>query len=302
MTLKSNILTVAAFSILIQALLGGVPPAAAQGSQESGPAAALSAALTAACRADQAHFANYLTPANASAFHALPEDQRTAFLARFSLTNEAGKTLVSTDARNHTVLRCEAPQVTVEFRFGDARTSENLAFVPVTVANSEQTEFGLVRESGGWRLLSLGLVLLDIPQLSKQWAQGRESSQEDAALATLSDLKDAVETYRRAFGKLPQSLAQLGPAPRDEISPEQASLVDEHLAAGSGDGYHFRYRIVPAADENDEKFELAATPDDYGKTSRRSFFLDTAGKVHGADRQGSPAAPDDPLIEAEKTP
>ena len=302
MTLKSNILTVAAFSILIQALLGGVPPAAAQGSQESGPAAALSAALTAACRADQAHFANYLTSENASAFHALPEDQRTAFLARFSLTNEAGKTLVSTDARNHTVLRCEAPQVTVEFRFGDARTSENLAFVPVTVANSEQTEFGLVRESGGWRLLSLGLVLLDIPQLSKQWAQGHEASQEDAALATLSDLKDAVETYRRAFGKLPQSLAQLGPAPRDEISPEQASLVDEHLAAGSGDGYHFRYRIVPAADENDEKFELAATPDDYGKTGRRSFFLDTAGKVHGADRQGSPAAPDDPLIEAEKTP
>jgi type II secretory pathway pseudopilin PulG len=302
MTLKSNISTVAAFSILIPALLGGVPPAAAQGSQESGPAAALSAALTAACRADQAHFANYLTPENASAFHALPEDQRTAFLARFSLTNEAGKTLVSTDARNHTVLRCEAPQVTVEFRFGDARTSENLAFVPVTVANSEQTEFGLVRESGGWRLLSLGLVLLDIPQLSKQWAQGREASQEDAALATLSDLKDAVETYRRAFGKLPQSLAQLGPAPRDEISPEQASLVDEHLAAGGGDGYHFRYRIVPAADENDEKFEVAATPDNYGKTGRRSFFLDTSGKVHGADRQGSPAAPDDPLIEGEKTP
>jgi len=302
MTPRPAIWTVVTLWILIAALFGAAPPSAAQGSQESGPAAALSAALTAACRADQAHFANYLTPDNASAFRALPEEQRAAFLARFSLTDEAGKTLISTDAQNHTVLRCEAPQVTVEFRFGDVRTSENLAFIPVTVEASQQTEFGLVRESGGWRLLSLGLVLLDIPQLSKQWAQKREASREDAALAALSALKDAVETYRRAFGKLPESLAQLGPAPKDEISPDQASLVDEHLAAGSGGGYHFRYRIVPAAEQNDEKFELAATPDDYGKTGRRSFFLDSDGKVHGADRHGSVAAADDPLIEAEKTP
>lgn len=299
MTSIPGILSVALF--LIFGLFGSVQ-LAAQESQDSGPAAALSAALTAACRADQDHFANYLTRDNASAFRALPEDQRVAFLDRFSLTSQAGKTLISTDAQNHTVLRCEAPQVTVEFRFGDARTSENLAFIPVTVAASEQTEFGLVRESGGWRLLSLGLVLLDIPQLSKQWAQTRESSQEEGALASLRSLRDAVETYRRAFGKLPESLAQLGPAPKDEISPEQASLVNEHLAAGTEGGYHFRYRIVPAAEQTDEKFELAATPDDYGKTGRRSFFLDTDAKVHAADRHGSVGGPDDPLIEDEKTP
>jgi hypothetical protein len=287
--------------LLIFVLLGSAQ-LPAQGSKDSGPAAALSAALTAACRADQDHFANYLTPDNASAFHALPEDQRVAFLARFSLTSQAGKTLISTDAQNHTVLRCEAPQVTVEFRFGDARASDNLAFIPVTVAASERTEFGLVRESGGWRLLSLGLVLLDIPQLSKQWAQTRDSVQEEGALASLRALREAVETYRRAFGKLPESLAQLGPAPKDEISPEQASLVNEHLAAGNEGGYHFRYRIVPAAEQADEKFELAATPDDYGKTGRRSFFIDTDAEVHAADRQGSVGGPDDPLIEAEKTP
>jgi hypothetical protein len=299
MTLKPGILSVAL--LLIFGFFGSVH-LAAQERQDSGPAAALSAALTAACRADQDHFANYLTRDNASAFRALPEDQRVAFLARFSLTSEAGKTLVSTDPQNHTVLRCEAPQVTVEFRFGDARASENLAFIPVTVAASEQAEFGLVRESGGWRLLSLGLVLLDIPQLSKQWARTRESSQEESALASLGALREAVETYRLSFGKLPESLAQLGPAPKDEISPEQASLVNEHLASGTEGGYHFRYRIVPAAEQTDEKFELAATPDDYGKTGRRSFFLDTDAKVHAADRHGSVGGPDDPLIEAEKTP
>ena len=146
----SIILATVASTILLAAALN---PAAmnAQESPESGPVAALSAALTAACRADQAHFANYLTPDSAAAFRALPEEQRSAFLRRFSLLDEAGKTLVSSDPQNHTVLRCQAPQVTVEFRFGDARTRENLAFIPVTVAGSEQTEFGLVRESGGWQ-------------------------------------------------------------------------------------------------------------------------------------------------------
>jgi type II secretory pathway pseudopilin PulG len=297
----SIILATVASTILLAAALN---PAAmnAQESPESGPVAALSAALTAACRADQAHFANYLTPDSAAAFRALPEEQRSAFLRRFSLLDEAGKTLVSSDPQNHTVLRCQAPQVTVEFRFGDARTRENLAFIPVTVAGSEQTEFGLVRESGGWRLLSLGLMLLDVPQLSKQWAQDRAASQEDDAIAAIHSLQDAIESYRRAFGKLPESLAQLGPAPKDEISPEKASLVDENLAAGSGDGYQFRYRIVPAADENDAKFELGATPGDYGKTGRRSFFVDTAGKIHAADRHGSVASAEDPLAEAEKAP
>jgi hypothetical protein len=78
--------------------------------------------------------------------------------------------------------------------------------------------------------------------------------------------------------------------------------VNEHLAAGSDAGYKFRYRIVPASNEADATFELAATPDDYGKTGQRSFFLDRAGKLHGADKGGTVAAPDDPLVAGEKAP
>ncbi len=104
-----------------------------------------------------------------------------------------------------------------------------------------------------------------------------------------------------SWGKLPESLAQLGPAPPDQISPEQASLVNEHLAAGSQRGYSYRYRIVPAPDGGETAFELAAAPEDYGKTGRRSFFLDTKGKVHAADKHGAVATSDDPPIEGEKT-
>ena len=271
-------------------------PLCAQDGTESDPGSALAAALSAACRANEPHFANYLTQQNAAAFKALPAEQRTSLLQRFALVGEAGKPLLDSDPQNHIVLRCQTPEATTEFRFGDPRVHENLAFVPVDVVDGQRTQFGLVRENGGWRLISLGLVLLDIPQLSKQWAESDLAAHEDAAVATLRGLADAIETYRRAYGKLPDSLAQLGPAPKDQISPEQASLVNEHLAAGSTAGYRFRYRIVSSSEEENQTFELAAVPEAYRKTGRRSFFMDAAGKIHAADKHGELATADDSLV------
>jgi hypothetical protein len=274
--------------------------------QASGAAAALVGALTAACRANENEFANYLTADNAAAFRTLPADQRGSFMKRFSLSDNAGRPLVSSDAQNHTVFRCVTDEQTAEFRFGAAKTSDNLAFIPVTVVDAEQTRFGLIRENGGWRLLSLGLVLLDVPQLSKEWAESDLAASEDAAVTTLHSLADAIRTYRDAYGKLPESLGQLGPAPKGQISDQQASLIDEKLAAGSVGGYRFQYRVIAAGTEpsdgaepaqpSDPKFELVATPEIYGKSGRRSFFLDRAGKLHGADKHGQLAAADDPLI------
>jgi len=274
----------------------------AKDGSETDPVAALSAALGAACRSNEGQFANYLTEDSVAAFRALPAQQRAALLKRFSLADGTGKLLVSSDDRGHAILRCEAPEQTVEFRFGDVRRHENLAFVPVKAVDSQETEFGLVRENGGWRLLSLGLLVLDIPQLSKQWAAQDLATQEDRAVDALREIGEAIRSYRRAFGKLPDALAQLGPAPKNEISPDQASLLSAELAAGAAGGYHFRYRILPAEADSEATFELAASPDKYGQTGKRSFFLDGAGKVHGADKQGAVAQPADPLIVGEKAP
>ena len=52
------------------------------------PAAALSAAFMAACRANETQFATFLTTDNAAAFRALPAVQRTAFLKRFALSDQ----------------------------------------------------------------------------------------------------------------------------------------------------------------------------------------------------------------------
>ncbi|MGH9746157.1 MAG: hypothetical protein ACRD59_08615 [Candidatus Acidiferrales bacterium] len=301
--MKSRPIIAAALAILFASAAAALIPEAthAQENAASGAATALSAALSAACRANETQFANYLTADSAAAFRALPAIQRTALVRRFALTDDPGKPLASTDAQNHTVLRCEASKATIEYRFGDARVHENLAFIPVTVANSERTEFGLIRENGAWRLLSLGLVLLDIPQLAKQWDASDLIAREEAAVQSLRDLAAAIERYSRAWGKLPESLAALGPAPPGDISPEQASLVNANLAAGKQNGYLFRYRIVPDANGNDTRFELAATPEKYGENGRRSFFLDSEGKIHADDKHGAVAGPDDPLLAGEKS-
>lgn len=275
--------------------------ARAQDGHETDPAAALSSALAAACRANQTQFAVYLTADSAVAFRGLPEDQRTQFVKRFSLSDSPGRPLLSSDAQNHVVLRCETPDTTIEFRQGNTRLRENLAFVPITVVGGENTEFGMVREGGGWKLLSLGLVLIDVPQLAKQWAKQDLDEREAEAVETLRGVADAVDTYRRAFGKLPDSLGQLGPSPPGEVSPERASLLNEHVSAGEQGGYHFRYRIASGSDQSNGGFELVATPDEYGKTGRRSFFYDSVGKIHAADKQGAMASVADPVLADEKT-
>ncbi|HTV58501.1 MAG TPA: hypothetical protein VMJ93_06485 [Verrucomicrobiae bacterium] len=268
--------------------------------KEVDPSAALISALTAACRMRDSKFAIYLTADNAAAFRALPPAQRIAFMRRLSLTDNPGHPLLSSDAANHPILRCEAMDGTSEFRLGSARIHENLAFVPVSVPGGQQTKFGMVREGGGWRIISLGLVLFDIPELSQEWVAADLAAGEDAAQKTLQDLAATIRRYDDAFGRLPESLSELGPAPQGQISPEQANLIDASLADGRENGYVFRYRIVPDPAGPSTKFELAASPAEYGKTGRRSFFLDSQGNMHGGDKHGAVATIDDPVLSAEK--
>lgn len=297
---RSAVAVIAKIALVAAAVSYVTARAAAQERAASDAATALTAALSAACRANQTQFANYLTADNATAFKALPDNQRVALMRRFALTDDPGAPLASSDPQNNVVLRCEAAKATVEYHFGKPRIHESLAFIPVTVINLEDTEIGMIRENGAWRLLSLGVVLLDIPQLAKQWEAADLVAREEAAVQTLRDLAGAIQAYNRAWGKLPESLAELGPAPPGQISPEQAALVNANLAAGKQGGYLFRYRINPDTAGNDTKFELAATPDKYGQNGRRSFFLDNDGKIHGDDKHGVVATPEDPLIAGEK--
>jgi type II secretory pathway pseudopilin PulG len=281
--------------------------ARAQQPVPASPETALSETLSAACRQDAAAFANFLTSDNATAYRALPGPQRTALMKRFVLLEDHGRPLLSTSTSGHPIIRCESPGIAIEMRFGETRLRENLAFVPMQIPlpgePARSITFGLVREGGNWKLLSVGLILLDIPSMAKQWEQADLEAREDDAVAALRTLATALETYRRAYGKLPDALDPLGPAPKGGISPEAAGLVDAELAAGNKDGYAIRYRIVPPAGTLSEedanratRFDLAATPVEYGKTGRRSFFLDSGGMLRGADKQGAVASSTDPRV------
>jgi len=283
---------------LVWLALAGIGPARAQETPAAGPMAALAEALSAACRQDPQAFARYLLPPSAAAYNALPESERLGLLRRFSLASSPGRPLLSGGVTSETVLRCESPSLTVEFHFDAPRTYDTLAFIPAEVVGGEKTQFGLARQGNNWRLLSLGLLLLDIPQLEEQWAKQQLEARELSAIEHLHQLADAIKTYAKAFGKLPESLAVMGPAPPNQVSPEAAELVDKDLALGEKDGYRFRYRILPQPNGAPPGFELGATPSEYGRTGRRSFFLDAQGKLHGADKGGAVAAAGDALIDA----
>jgi hypothetical protein len=151
------------------------------------PETALSDALSAACRQDSPAFANSLTADNATAFRALPGVQRTAMMKRFVLLEEPGRVLLSTSSNGQKIVRCESPSYTTEMRLGETKLRENLAYVPMEIPvpgeDPRKITFGFVREGGNWKLLSVGLILLDVPAMAKQWEQADLDASEDAAIA-----------------------------------------------------------------------------------------------------------------------
>jgi hypothetical protein len=301
--LKPVLLALAA----IAALSGARASAQQQQQTMANPETALTDALSAACRQDSPAFSNSLTADNATAFRALPGTQRTAMMKRFVLLEEPGRVLLSTSDKGQKIVRCESPSFTTEMRLGETKLRENLAYVPmeipITGEDPRKITFGFVREGGSWKLLSVGLILLDVPAMAKQWEQADLDASEDNAIADLRSVATAVTTYRNAYGVLPDTLAMLGPAPPGGVSPDAAGLLDAGLAAGEKGGYTIRYTIVSATDfapgEDSGKafnFSLASSPKEYGKDGRRSFFLDSSGILRGADKHGGVATSTDPRI------
>src|SRR4029077_4354051 len=260
-------------------------------------------------RHDEAAFASHLASDNAQAFRVLMDDQRIALLRRMVLLEDPGKPLLST-SDGDAVVRCEAGGVISEMRFGPADVREHVAFVPVNVPDGAETQsvrFGLIRESGQWKLLSVGLLLLDIPALGREWNESDLRAREENAAAAMRKVASALKSYQSAYGSLPETLDQLRPPSQDGASPEMAGLLDSDLAKGLAGGYRLRYAIIPANGEGDESernkaagFALAATPVEYGKGGRRSFFLDSTGTLRGADKKGAVATANDSPVKGEE--
>jgi hypothetical protein len=291
------------------------PPVAA------GPSSALSQALAAACSQSQTEFARFLTARNKQSFARMTPAARISLMKRFVLLSQPGKPTVTLNPSGRPTVRCDTPDGAAEIQIGGADQQDNLAFFPVELRDATDTagtdvirvNMGLIREDNQWRILSIGLVLLDLPSLELEWNSAEMTANENAALESLKAVAQAIEIYRRTYTRLPDTLSQLGPRPEapktpsgktpapkasDKPSAEFADLLDADLAAGKKDGYAFRYVILGASGLGAvAQFELAASPAPYGQAGRRSFFRDANGTIHAADRKGAIGSISDPRAE-----
>ena len=271
----------------------------------NGPLAALRDVLIAACSQSQNDFERYLTSRNKESFTRMAPAARVAFMKRFVLLNEAGKPSVTSNPSGRPIVRCDTPAGAAEIQIGGADTRDNVAFMPVnlrdatdnTDASAIQVTMGLVRENGEWKILSLGVVLLDLPSLELEWDSAEADKNEQTAIESLKDISEAVEAFRLKYARLPNSLSSLGPPLHGPANGDAAGLVESDLAAGMRNGYSFRYVIVGASGLGAPgKFELAATPLTYGRTGHRSFFRDSNGALRAADHQGAVGSSSDPKL------
>ena len=275
-------------------------------SSPAGPGSALSSALAAACSQNQAAFTRLLTVRNQESFSRMPSAARVALMKRFVLLDEPGKATVSPNPSGRPIVRCETPGATTEMQIGGADVRDNVAFLPLelhdvsdsTGATARQIEMGLVREEGQWKLLSVGVLLLDLPALEVEWDESEIDATETDALQSLKTIAAAIESYRGKYLHLPESLAYLASPPRGAPSMNAAGVLESDLAKGVKNGYTFRYVIAGGSDVGaPAKYELSATPLHYGQTGRRSFFRDSSGALHAADHQGAVGSQSDPKVE-----
>jgi hypothetical protein len=285
---------------------GGSTTAPGEPAIATGPSAALKSVLSAACSQNQIEFGHFLTTRNKEAFSRMTPPARVALMKRFVLLNEPGKASATTNPAGRPIVRCQTADVTTEMQIGGADVRENIALLPLelremtdtTGASAHQVTMGLVREDGEWKLLSVGVLFLDLPALEVEWDAEQMDTAEQSALEAVKKVAEAVEAFRNKYLRLPQSLANLGPPLHGAANGEAAGLIDSDLANGMKNGYAIRYVIVGASTLGaPAKYELAATPLQYGRTGMRSFFRDSNGGLHAADRHGAVGSEIDPKVE-----
>ena len=279
---------------------------AGQTEQASEPSMVLRDILMAACSLDSRQFGGYLTTRNAAAFVRMTPAAQATLLKRFALVEKAGTPRADADDKGNLTVLCVTTELTTQLQIGKPELRDNLAYLPLVVkdatdttdANARRVTMGLVRENNQWKLLSLGLLLLDLPMLGEEWDRAEIQANEKSAIASIKELAAAIEKYRVSYLHLPENLEVLGSPEKGAPKSGQAGLVGTELAAGRKDGYSFRYVIVGASNSGaPAKYELAAIPVEYGRTGSRSFFRDASGVLHGADHLGAVGTLLDPKVE-----
>ena len=111
---------------------------------------------------------------------------------------------------------------------------------------------------------------------------------EAGAIRSLQTLLSSEATYQSTTGNGDYGTLE-------ELRKE--NLIDYVLAEGHRFGYLFRVRREKRSIESQPSLEIVAVPRSYGRTGRRSFYMDETGVIHAADKKGREArSGDDPMV------
>ena len=271
------------------------------------PSSALRDLLAAACAHDEVQFEKFLTSRNLESFSRLTPAARIELMKRFVLLDGAGTPAMSAGSSGRPAIRCVTADGAAELQLGGADLRDNLALLPVDIrdvsdpgnpqgGDPHHILMGLVRENSSWKILSVGMLFLDLPSLEVEWDRASIGGNEQNALTDLRTIAAAIETYRKTYSRLPESLAKLGKGAK--ASADSAGLLDPELTGGQHNGYRFRMVIVGANNLGaPAQYEVSATPAIYGRTGRLSFFRDNNGRYHAGDHQGGVGHSLDPIVE-----
>ena len=126
-----------------------------------------------------------------------------------------------------------------------------------------------------------------VPHLTPRQQRKLIRYNEAGAIMALRTLLSAEATYQATVGNGDYgTLEELG----------REKLVDYVLAEGHRYGYLFRVRREKYSHESPASFEIVAVPRTYGRTGRRSFYIDETGVIRAADKNGAEANLTDDLV------
>ena len=121
----------------------------------------------------------------------------------------------------------------------------------------------------------------DVERLTPRQQRRLISYNEAGAIMSLRTLFSSEATYQATTGNGDYgTLAEM----------RKAGLIDQVLGEGHRYGYLFRIRCEKISSESPQSsLEITAVPRAYGRTGRRSFYLDEIGVIHALDKKGAEA-------------
>ena len=129
------------------------------------------------------------------------------------------------------------------------------------------------------RLIATSIFLLAGVSSSGCYQEAVRTSNEAGAILNLKSIQEQ-EAIKRNETKKYVTLDQL------------YTVADSDRSPSNNPFYHFEIRLK----EGGNSFEAHATPTEYGKSGRRSFYCTEKGVIHGADKRGGEASEDDPEV------